>query len=377
MANRYHIIKRVTIIGAITNAILVITKITFGLLGNSSALFTDGIHSLSDTFSDLFILMCAFFANKEKDDNHPYGHQRIETAATVFLSLLLILAGAGLAYHAYISFIITNSYPHKYTIIVAIASVVLNEWLYKYTFKAGKKINSDLLIANAWHNRSDSLSSLIVLIGIIGALAGYPIMDSIAAIIVSIIIIKIGIKWGLKAILELIDTAAEPNIIQNINIIIKNTPGVISLHNLRTRMMAGNIILDVHILVDANITASEGHYIGELIRANVANQIKNIQDITIHIDTESHNEDIPEYSQLPVSKAEILKDIEPLLKKEGIKKYLSDCQITYQNAKIELSIYLNIKILDIKTTEQIQLAMRRTYKASTYDFLIKVFYQQP
>jgi cation diffusion facilitator family transporter len=375
MINRYHLIKRVTIIGAIINAILVVAKITFGLLGNSSALFTDGIHSLSDTFSDLFILMCAFFANRDKDENHPYGHQRIETAATVFLSLLLILAGVGLAYHAYISFISAHTYPHKYTIIVAIASVVLNEWLYRYTLKAGKKINSDLLIANAWHNRSDSLSSLIVLIGIIGALAGFPIMDSIAAIIVSIIIIKIGIKWGLKSMSELVDTAADPNIIKSIDLIIKKTPGVISLHNLRTRMMAGNVILDVHILVDSNITASEGHYIGELVRANVAKNIKNIQDMTIHIDTESHNEDFPEYNQLPASKADILKDITPLLAQEGLKKYLSDCQISYQNSKIELSIYLNIQALDIKTTEQIQLAMRRVHKASSYGFLIKVFYQ--
>ena len=374
MLNRYKIIKKVTIVGIVLNTLLVIMKIIFGILGNSNALLIDGIHSLSDTFSDFFILLCAFFASKEKDDNHPYGHQRIETAAIILLSLLLIFAGLYLLYYVLINGFSTYVYPHKYTLIIALLSIFLNEFLFRYTLKYGKKINSDLLIANAWHNRSDVFASVIVFIGILGSILGFPILDSIAAIIVAIIIIKIGIKWGFKAIRELIDTAADPDIVRKIEHLIIESPGVQSLHNLRTRMMANNIFLDAHIQVNNNITASEGHYIGETVRANLAENINIIKDITIHIDTELHDEELPHTSQLPPSKENIINKIKDILINSQIEQYISSYQIAYDKGKIKLYLYFNIQVLDIKTIEQMRVISNKMIRKINLKLSITMYY---
>lgn len=360
---RYQAIKKVTIVGMTINSILAIVKIIVGLIGRSPALFADGIHSLSDLVSDLFVLFAARYASKEVDHNHPYGHQRIETIATVALSIVLIVAGFGIAYDS-ISHLLSGSasQPDNYTIIAAVFSILANEWLFRYTLKTANKIDSDMLKANAWHSRSDALSSIVVLIGLIASMMGYPFMDAVAAIIVCLMIIKMGITWGYQAISELIDTGAEPETIENISQIIQNTEGVLDFHNLRTRKMAGQLLLDVHIQITSNLSASEGHYIGERVRATLSEKVEDIKDITVHIDIDNHPEGTLKLADLPLSRKVLLKSVTPILEKEGLKKFLRTTQLYYNGKSITIALCFDLLALEHKSPEQIRLTMSKIRK---------------
>lgn len=338
---RYQISKRVTLIGAVINLSLALIKMIIGILGRSNALFADGVHSLSDLISDFLVLIAAKFARKDADIDHPYGHHRIETLATVGLGIFLIIVGLGIIYDAIIH-VIDEAFvtPSYLTIVAAILSIIANEWLFRFTLKAGEKVNSDLLKANAWHSRSDSLSSVIVLIGIIASLLGLHFMDSLAAILVSLLIIKMGIKWSWQSLSELVDTAVGEETVEKIDQIIKATEGVKSHHQARTRLMAGRIFLDAHILIDSTLTASEGHHIAERVRARLAKNIDHIEDITIHIDVDEHPERFPKVSELAPSRSDVLKDLQG--KFEGIlpEKNILRIDLFYIKGKIRVQLIL-------------------------------------
>ncbi|TNF65951.1 MAG: cation transporter [Gammaproteobacteria bacterium] len=343
---RYNISKRVTLVGSAINLGLAIIKLLAGFFGHSSALFADGIHSLSDLFGDFLVLIAAKFAKKDADHDHPYGHQRIETLATVGLGIFLIIIGIGIIYDGILEVVKEDALrPDYFTLIVAVISIVANEWLYRYTMKAADEIHSDLLRANAWHSRSDSLSSVIVLIGLIGSLLGWHFMDPIAAIIISLMIIKMGIKWGWRGLSELVDTAVDPKTIAEIDAIIAKTEGVRSHHQTRTRLMAGHIFLDAHILIDPLLTASEGHYIAETIRARLACEIDHIEDVTIHIDVDEHPERIPTLSELPPSREKILNELMPKLKNLIPENAIERIDLYYNKAKANVSLILNTEHL--------------------------------
>jgi len=190
--DRYWQAKKVTLIGAVVNALLGIVKLVGGFLFHSHALVADGVHSFSDLITDVMVLFASKYGSLDADDTHPYGHQRIETAATLLLALLLILAGFGIAWDAFDELIhATSTVPDWLSVPVICISIVANEILFHYTRHIGNKINSQLIIANAWHHRSDAASSIIVLLGLIGSLSGYVYLDALAAIIVGLMIIKI------------------------------------------------------------------------------------------------------------------------------------------------------------------------------------------
>ncbi|MCF6764760.1 cation diffusion facilitator family transporter [Thiotrichales bacterium 19S3-7] len=343
---RYDISKRVTLVGSGINLGLAVLKLIVGFFGHSSALFADGLHSLSDLFGDFLVLMAAKFAKKGADHDHPYGHHRIETIATVGLGLFLIIIGLGIIFDAIIEVAKSDALrPDYFTLVVAIISIIANEWLYRYTMKAADEIHSDLLRANAWHSRSDSLSSIIVLVGLIGSLLGWHFMDPIAAIIVSLMIIKMGIKWGWRGISELVDTAVDPKTIAKIDAIIAKTEGVRSHHQTRTRLMAGHIFLDAHILIDPLATASEGHYIAERIRARLASEIDYIEDVTIHIDVDEHPERLPSLSELPPTRMEILSELMPKLKTLIPENAIQRVDLYYTKEKVNASVILNTEHL--------------------------------
>ncbi|MFT6834495.1 MAG: cation diffusion facilitator family transporter [Francisellaceae bacterium] len=339
--DRYQESKRVTITGAWINLSLALIKISVGLIGRSPALFADGIHSLSDLISDFFVLFAAKVANKGVDYNHPYGHQRIETLATIGLSFLLIAVGSGIAYDA-ISHLISGTIfiPDKYTIVAAIISILANEWLFRHTLKTADKIGSDLLRANAWHSRSDALSSIVVLVGLIGSFLGFPIMDAIAAIIVCLMIIKMGVTWTIQSFSELVDTGLDKESIAKIEAAILSTDGVKDFHLLRTRKMAGKAFLDVHVLVDGEISASEGHHIGEHTRANINSSIDDIEDITVHIDVDNHPEGIPKPEQLAPLRRTVIDKLMPHWEKIIKKSNIQKIDLKYLNGKIQISLFL-------------------------------------
>ncbi|CEG57615.1 cation diffusion facilitator family transporter [Legionella fallonii] len=285
--DRYWQAKKVTLIGAIVNALLGLIKLIGGYIFHSHALVADGVHSFSDLFTDVMVLFASKYGSLDADDTHPYGHQRIETAATLLLSLLLILAGIGIAWDSIDELIQSNvTMPGWLSLPVICISILANETLFHYTRHIGNRINSQLIIANAWHHRSDAASSIVVFIGLIGSLYGYVYLDAIAAIIVGVMIIKMGYDYGWNSVKELVDTAVEPELLAQIEHVIQNIAGVQKIHQLRSRFMGNDVLIDVHILVSPKISVSEGHYIAQHVHKALVDQIASVKDVIVHVDPE-------------------------------------------------------------------------------------------
>jgi cation diffusion facilitator family transporter len=285
--DRYWQAKKVTLIGAVFNAFLGIAKLIGGFLFHSHALIADGVHSFSDLITDIMVLFASKYGSLGADESHPYGHQRIETAATLFLSLLLSLAGVGIAWDAIDELLhATTTTPGWLSLPIICASILINEGLFHYTHYVGKKINSSLIIANAWHHRSDAASSLVVLLGIIGSLAGYGYLDSVAAVIVGLLIIKMGLDLGWNSVKELVDTAVNPELLAQIEQVIQAVHGVEKIHQLRSRSMGNDVLIDVHIMVSPKISVSEGHYIAQHVHHALIKQIPKVNDVIVHVDPE-------------------------------------------------------------------------------------------
>lgn len=305
---RYKTARKVTLVGAFANACLGIFKVIAGIIGHSSALFADGVHSLSDLLTDILVVLASKYGSIEADENHPYGHQRIETAATMFLSLLLIVVGLGVIADGIRHFIHLGEEPHGYEVLtIIVISILTNELLYHYTLRVGKAIQSQLLVANAWHHRSDAISSLVVLIGVCGSLLGFHHLDSVAAIIVGLMIIQMGWQLGWNSIQELTDAGVAADIVSKMESLIINCPGVVALHQLRTRSMGGAIFVDVHIIVGENLSVSEGHHIAEKVANTLRRAIDLISDVTLHVDPEDDEVCNPSID-LP-SRADIVTDL--------------------------------------------------------------------
>ena len=285
--SRYQQAKRITLLGALANAFLGILKIIGGFLYHSHALIADGLHSISDLMIDAMVLFASKYGSQEADDTHPYGHQRIETAGTLMLALLLIFAGVGIAWDAAAELFIQNpEQPTWLALPIAALSVLINEILFFYTRHVGHQIQSALITANAWHHRSDSAASAVVALGLIGSLLGFTHFDAIAAIIVGMMIVKMGLSYGWNSVKELIDTAIGPEQLQEIEQFISQIDGVKKIHQLRTRSMGGDIIIDVHVLVEPFISVSEGHYIAQHVHYLLKKQLPKVKDVTVHVDPE-------------------------------------------------------------------------------------------
>ncbi|MEM1244012.1 MAG: cation diffusion facilitator family transporter [Pseudomonadota bacterium] len=360
MQTRYKAAKNVTLIGAATNLILAIIKILFGILGRSHALIADGIHSLSDLLTDALVLFAAKYGSAGADPEHPYGHRRIETAATFALAALLIMVGSAIIWSAATRlFYHQIDVPAFYVLIVAFISIVFNELLFHLTRYFGKRYDSQLLIANAWHHRSDALSSLVVFVGVVGSLLGYAGLDAIAAIIVGILIIKMAASLGWVSIKELIDTAVDPHSLEKIRDIIKQVPGVNTIHQLRTRSMANQILVDVHVIVNPYLSVSEGHHIADKVQTKLCREIREISDVTVHIDVED-DESFEVTRSLP-TRAELLPHIKlrchNCLGFNAIVEY----RLNYIAGGIELEIVMEMQHLHTKqiplATQQYQTAL--------------------
>ncbi|MEQ1637051.1 MAG: cation diffusion facilitator family transporter [Methylococcales bacterium] len=279
---------RVTVIGAISNLVLAILKVVFGLLWHSAALVADGIHTLSDLASDMLVIVAIKLGAREADHDHPYGHRRYETIATVVLGLGFLLLAGGIAWDV----ITRMTHPEKLlvpqfeTMWIAVLSVVSKEWMYQYTRRAARITRSKLLLANAWHHRSDAVSSVVVIVGILGVLYGYPEADALAAAVVALMIAKIGLSLVLQGIKELVDTSLPEDFVREIRRAIKTTPGVKGIHLLRTRQMGEDAYVDAHIVVDQRISVSEGHVIGDRVRYNLIRQFDDVMDVLVHVDPE-------------------------------------------------------------------------------------------
>ncbi|MFU8798029.1 MAG: cation diffusion facilitator family transporter [Gammaproteobacteria bacterium] len=285
---RYKQARHITLIGVVVNIVLAVAKIMGGMLGNSHALMADGVHSLSDLLTDVLVLFATKYGSRGADDDHPYGHHRIETAATVALALILVTVGIFIAVDSGTRLFSGQPVviPHIVTLIIALLSIASKEILFHATLRVAKQLNSNLLKANAWHHRSDAASSLIVVIGIAGALLGYAYLDNIAAVIVGILIVKMGAELAWVSVRELVDTGLDATMVAKIQQVITNIVGVKAIHQLRTRTMGHAVFVDVHIQVAPHLSVSEGHFIGQQVHYGLMHAIDSITDVTVHIDPE-------------------------------------------------------------------------------------------
>jgi cation diffusion facilitator family transporter len=284
---RYAAAQKSTWISIVINLMLTILQVTAGFFGKSQSLMADGLHSLSDLVADVLVLFANRHGNKHADANHPYGHARIETAASLILGVSLAALGVGLLISAGTRLqhpeLVQKVEP--YTLIIAFISLIAKEGMFRYMLAVAQRVRSQMLVANAWHARSDAASSLVVMVGIAGNLLGYAFLDLIAAAVVGVMIAKMGVSFALEALSELIDTGLSEEEVEAIRQTLQSTPGVHSLHELRTRKMADNALVDAHIIVDPKISVSEGHYIAEAARLAVLAK-HHVIDVMVHIDPE-------------------------------------------------------------------------------------------
>ena len=286
-SERFQETQKSTWISVGINLILTVLQLVVGYFGRSQALMADGLHSLSDLLSDFLVLYANRESNRSADAAHPYGHARIETAATFILGAVLVALGLALLWGAGVKLQNPSAIQpvHVATFYIGLITLVSKELLYRYLMSVAKKLRSQLLAANAWHSRSDAASSLVVVVGIGGNLLGYRFLDLIAAVLVAFMIVHMGWKMAYHALSDLIDTALDAESVAKIRATIANTPGVLGLHELRTRKMGDQALVDAHILVDPRISVSEGHHIAERARKRVLDTHE-VLDVMVHIDPE-------------------------------------------------------------------------------------------
>ncbi len=334
---RFAAAQKSTWVSIVINLFLTLFQVVGGFFAHSQALMADGLHSLSDLLSDVLVLYANRHGNRHADEKHPYGHARVETAATLILGVFLAALGVGLLVAA------AMRLQHPGTLqavsplglAIAVLALVAKEGMFRYMLAVALRVRSQMLVANAWHARSDAASSLVVVVGIIGNLLGYTFLDLVAAAVVGVMIAHMGGKLALEALSELIDTGLDAEEVEAIRQTLLKTHGVLGLHDLRTRKMADNALVDAHILVDPRISVSEGHYIAETARHAV---LKNhhVLDVMVHIDPEDdmqagHNAKLPGRPVLMAMLAQRLGD-ESLLDNRVVFHYLE--------GRVDVELYL-------------------------------------
>ncbi|MBC8641157.1 cation transporter [Caballeronia sp. EK] len=286
-AEKQEVARRTTWRSIALNSVLTTAQLVVGFLAHSQALIADGVHSLADIVSDFIVLIANEHAGAAPDVDHNYGHNRYETVASLFLGGLLVAVGVGMLWRAGSRIVNLQDIPPVKVGALAVAIIVLvsKEALFRYMLRAAERVRSAMLVANAWHARSDAASSLVVALGIIGSLAGFRILDPIAAALVGFLIGKMGWTFAWDALQDLSDRALDQATTEDLRAILLTTPGVREVHEFRTRKMGDLAIVDAHILVDPLISVSEGHYIAESARANMLADTRVI-DALIHVDPE-------------------------------------------------------------------------------------------
>ena len=299
--DHYSEIRRLTLIGGVLDLFLGFVKVLVGYIGNSQALIADGIHSLSDLITDILVLVATKQSAQAADEGHPYGHDRIQTLVSLALAGSLGIIAIVIAWDAVIRIVSPESLlqPGFWPLAVAAISVVSKEGYFQYVVRHPSAATSRMLYANAWHSRSDALSSLAVIVGVGGVLAGFAWADAFAAIVVAGLLLVVAYRIGREGAEELIDSAASPVLNANMRKTILSIEGVRDSHELRTRRMADKVLADVHIRVDPLISVSEGHRIGDEVMDTLKTRFPEVGDVVVHIDPE---DDIvgDVYSKLPM-----------------------------------------------------------------------------
>lgn len=303
-AAREKIVRKVTWVGLWVNLFLAAIKFTAGIYGRSQALVADAIHSLTDLTTDIAVIAGSHYWSRPPDENHPYGHRRLETLVTVFIGVVLIAAGIGIGWKAISALQEKHASPPGWiAVAAALASIVCKESIYRWTAMTGRRVKSAALAANAWHHRTDAFSSIPVLIAVAGArvFPSWSFLDHLGAVVVSIFILHASIKIIWPGLSELIDVGAPKETRKKIRDIALKNEGVLQVHDIRTRYISSSIQVDLHIVVDGLITVRQGHDIADDVKARIIDRIPEVLDVIVHVDPPERaaREDEFEFAKFP------------------------------------------------------------------------------
>ncbi|NNC24481.1 cation transporter [Salinisphaera sp. USBA-960] len=345
---------RVTLLGAILNLPLAAIKILAGIFGHSQALLADGIHSAADLIGDALVFTSVRVASRNADADHPYGHARIETAATGGVALFLLITAGSLAYGGGLDVIrgdASGAAPTVLALAVALASLAFKEALFWYTLAIARRTQSPLLRANAWHHRSDALSSIAAIAGIIGSMLGVPIGDGLATIAIALMLAIIGARYGWQSFRELTDAGLTPDRVRAVRERIMAVPGVYRMRRLRTRVMGGHdAFADVGVLVDPYLSLTEAHRISERISAELIGAIDEIADVCVHIEPDGQA-DKPAAHGLPL-REEILPTLRTRWAVVDIAQRIERVVLHYVEDAIWVDLVLPLELASEDATHQ-------------------------
>jgi cation diffusion facilitator family transporter len=344
--------ERSTLVSAGVNCLLSVGQITTGLWSHSQGLVADGLHTLSDLIADGIVFIANRNSHKGPDEDHQYGHARYENAASLGLGLLLLGAGSAMIWAA-VESLRSPQGPtpvHGPALAAALIALAAKEGLFRYMLAMAKRVGSRMLVANAWHARSDAISSLVAAVGVTGNLMGYHWLDPVAACVVGAMIGRVGLRFGWEALNDLMDRALPPSQVQAIRTSLAATPGVISVHDLRTRVTGDQALVDAHIEVDPRVSVSEGHAIAVRARSNAlaAHTAMAVLDVQIHVDPRERIETDP----LPLPDRDALVTVLAPLLPPGTSLDARHCVLHYVDGAVEVDLILPPALV----TERVRIA---------------------
>ena len=364
---------RITWLGLSANLILAVSKGFIGFISNSSALIADAGHSFSDLLSDGITLWAVKMSNIPKDENHPYGHGKFETLGTFFVSIMLIFTGIGVAWHVFKN-LYNIEIPGIISLWMAGIAIFVKEMLFHITRMISKKTGSKILLANAWHHRSDSISSIAALIGIGGSQLGIPLMDPIAGVLVAGIIVKTGINIGYESIKELTDETVEEEIIGELSRIMDDIEGVDHYHEMRARKMGPHLLVDLHIQVNSMMSISSAHQVAERVRLTILNKLPAVNEVLVHVDAEDdffegNESQVPIENVLMRPQNKIENDVKKVLKQIPEILGITHIYCHYLNKKltVQVNIILNSELKIIDAQKIASIARRKIEKIKDID----------
>ena len=358
-----HALK-VTLLGLAANLILALAKGFIGIIANSSALIADAGHSVSDLLSDGITLWAVRMSGIPKDKNHPYGHGKFETVGTFIIALLLLFTGIGVAGHVF-NRMDAPVVPGTIALWMAGIAIIVKEALFHVTRMVGRRTGSRVLMANAWHHRSDAISSVAALLGIAGAQLGIPLMDPIAGMLVAGLIIKTGIDIGYESIRELTDETVEEDVISELGKIMSGIEGVDHYHEMRARRMGPHLLVDLHIQVDSMMSISAAHQVAERVRLEILEKLPAVNEVLVHVDAEDDHvgdegSELLQDIMLMRPQSEIENDVKKVLAEipeiQGITHIY--CHYLNQKLTVQVNILLDAE-MRIRDAQKIASAARR------------------
>lgn len=282
-----NIAMRVSAVSIIINIVLSLLKLLAGIIASSGAMISDAVHSASDVFSTIIVIIGVKAAGRKSDHDHQYGHERMECVASIVLAVVLCITGLGIGYGG-LRIIFGGDYeslaiPGIAALIAAVVSIILKEWMFWYTRAAARKINSGALMADAWHHRSDSLSSIGALIGILGSRIGYPVLDSAASVVISLFIVKAAYDIFKDAVDKMVDKACDDDTIKEMRKLISEQDGVLGIDVLRTRLFGNKIYVDIEISADGSRTLNETHAVAECVHNKIEEKFPDVKHCMVHV----------------------------------------------------------------------------------------------